>query len=88
MCTYEYYDKTLKLKRMEDPEDERMLDLLFQNRTFDLGAVYDWAGPKAGMLQFYTGMIGQTSSDIISSYESKRDSFQAAINATIDTFTK
>ena len=88
MCTYEYYDKTLKLKRMEDPEDERMLDLLFQNRTFDLGAVYDWAGPKAGMLQFYTGMIGQTSSDIISSYESKRASFQAAIDATIDTFTK
>lgn len=37
MCTYEYYDKTLKLKKMDDPEDERMLDLLFQNRTFDLG---------------------------------------------------
>ena len=88
MCTYEYYDKTLKLKKMDDPEDERMLDLLFQNRTFDLGAVYDWAGPTAGMLQFYTSMIGSQSSEIISVYESKRDSFQAAIDATIDTFTK
>jgi len=88
MCTYQYYDKTLKLKKMDDPEDERMLDLLFQNRTFDLGAVYDWAGPTAGMLQFYTSMIGSESSEIISVYESKRDSFQAAIDATIDTFTK
>ena len=66
MCTYQYYDKTLKLKKMDDPEDERMLDLLFQNRTFDLGAVYDWAGPTAGMLQFYTSMIGSESSEIIS----------------------
>ena len=88
MCTYQYYDKTLKLKKMDDPEDERMLDLLFQNRTFDLGAVYDWAGPTAGMLQFYTSMIGSESSEIISVYESKRDSFQAAIDATIETFTK
>ena len=88
MCTYEYYDKTLKLKKMDDPGDERMLDLLFSNRTFDLGAVYDWAGPTAGMLQFYTSMIGKNSSEIISEYESKRDSFQNAINATIDTFTK
>lgn len=52
------------------------------------GAVYDWAGPTAGMLQFYTSMIGSQSSEIISVYESKRDSFQAAIDATIDTFTK
>ena len=40
------------------------------------------------MLQFYTSMIGSESSEIISVYESKRDSFQAAIDATIDTFTK
>ena len=81
-----YYDEALKLKVFNDEDSERMLDLIFDNRTYDLGAVYDFAGPNAGMLQFYTSMLSSRSSDIVSNYESKRQSFQSAIDAVISDF--
>lgn len=86
ICTPVYYDEALKLKVFNDEDSERMLDLIFDNRTYDLGAVYDFAGPNAGMLQFYTSMLSSRSSDIVSNYESKRQSFLSAIDAVISDF--
>ncbi len=38
--TPEYYDKQLKRKNAPDPDSADMLDIIFENRTFDLGVIY------------------------------------------------
>ena len=37
-----YYEKTLKLQAVEEDADAEMLDLIFNNRLYDLGAIYNW----------------------------------------------
>ena len=37
-----YYDITLKTKLSRDNESAEMLDLIFENRVFDIGAMYNW----------------------------------------------
>jgi len=37
-----YYDVTLKTKLSRDEESADMLDLIFENRVFDIGAMYNW----------------------------------------------
>lgn len=37
-----YYDVTLKTKLSRDNESAEMLDLIFENRVFDIGAMYNW----------------------------------------------
>ncbi|MEG2118282.1 MAG: hypothetical protein RRY76_03665, partial [Clostridia bacterium] len=39
-----YYDKCMKGKDASDSEDEKMLDLIFASRTYDLGSVFNWGG--------------------------------------------
>ena len=39
-----YYEATLKGKTAKDEESTVMLDLMFANRTFDLGYMYNWGG--------------------------------------------
>ncbi len=38
--TPEYYDKQLKRGDASDPDSAKMLDVIFESRTFDLGAVF------------------------------------------------
>ena len=37
-----YYDVSLKTKYVRDSESSDMLDIIFANRVFDLGLVYNW----------------------------------------------
>jgi len=80
----EYYEKVLKLQKFQDEDAEEMLDLIFKNRTYDMGIAYDWAN----MMAFYDTLVCSKSTDIVTLYDSKKESFQAAIDETIDAFTK
>ena len=78
--TPEYYEHTLKDKRFEDPESLEMLDLIFRNRTYDMGAVFNFGSS----LTFFTGVLlnglnGQTNSHI-STLEGVKDRWQIAID--------
>ena len=85
IVTPEYYDRTLSYKRFKDDESLEMLDLIFRNRTYDLGAIFDFkSGGGSGMLQFYTSLLMSKSNGIMSAYESKKDSFQGGIDALIE----
>lgn len=77
--TPEYYEHTLKDRRLEDTESMEMLDLIFRNRTYDMGAVFN----LGGSLGFYTsrlfeGLSGQ-SNQHVSALESARNSWEIAI---------
>lgn len=82
--TPEYYEHTLKDKRFEDPESMDMLDLIFRNRTYDMGAVFNFGSS----LTFFTdillsGLNGNTNSHI-SSLESVQGRWQIAIDEYIE----
>ena len=82
MVTYQYYDVTLKNKRVQDKDSPEMLELIFKNRTFDLAAIYNWGDS----LYFYTSLIGGKSNTISSAIESNKDKFDQAMNTTIEYF--
>ena len=37
-----YYNNILKTRSLQDDESEKMLDIMFENRVYDLGAIYGW----------------------------------------------
>ncbi len=80
--TPEYYDHTLKDKRFEDDESVEMLDLIFRNRTYDMGAVYNFGGS----LPFYTGILLSGLSGGSNTHVSTLESVQPAWEAAIQSF--
>ncbi len=85
MVTEEYYDRTLTYKRFQDDDSREMLDLIFRNRTYDLGTIFNFHnGGGDGSLYFYTKLIGKLSTDIVSTYEGLKDNYQAGLNEFIE----
>lgn len=87
IVTPEFYDRTLTYKRVQDEESAEMLDLIFRNRTYDLGAIFDFSGGRgegSGMLYFYTNLLMSKQNTIVSSYESYATAFQASIDELLN----
>lgn len=85
LMTPEYYDRTLKNKRFEDQESTEMLDMIFRNRTYDIGAVYNFGE----ILYFYTSILMSGENTQVSSlqknlpvYQSAIDDFLAIVNSS------
>ena len=57
-----YYEKTLKLQAVEEDADAEMLDLIFNNRLYDLGAIYNWGGNLIGI---YSSVMRSGSNSIV-----------------------
>ncbi len=83
MVTPAHYEKTLKLQSVKDEESEKMLDLIFDNRSYNLGSAYD----LGGMINFYGYVISRGSgSELISSWDERDGVYQDAIDNFIETF--
>ncbi len=78
--TDEYYTRTVSLKRLKDAQDSEMLDLIFDNKTYDMGCVFNLGADanNSGSLYFYSEVM--ESGEIVSHYEKKKDIFQAGID--------
>ncbi len=87
LVTPEYYTRTLTLKRFEDQDSADMLDLIFRNRTYDMGAVFnfDGSGSGAGTLYFYTDLLGSKSTGIVSHFEKKQNTYESGLEDFIAT---
>ena len=59
-----------------------MLDLIFSNVIYDTGYIYGFDGASA----ILTNLMGNSSTDVMSSIESVKDSIEAAIEETIENF--
>ena len=79
-----YVETTLKLKRVEAPEDAAMIDLILNNRVFDAATVYNWGG----MLSFFNQFALTQSRDFASAWETVANKTMAEMQETIDKFTK
>lgn len=76
-----YYETTLKGKATRDSDSDAMVDLIFANRIYDLGDIYDigeWPG------NVLTNLITTKKKNVVSSYES----YQKKIATAIEKFTK
>lgn len=54
-----YYTKSLESKSARDEESQRMLDIIFANRVFDLGYMFNW-GSICGSVTSLSGVSGGT----------------------------
>ncbi len=75
-----YYDKTLVYKGLRREEDERMLDLVFQNRVYDLTLVFSWAD---ALTQAIGGARNNTA---VTRLKQSFDRYENSINKAINTF--
>lgn len=77
-----YYDIMLTAKITRDEESLDMLDIIFSNRVYDVGDIYDFGG-IANQLIFMTMTFDR---NMASKYESLEPSIEAAIIKLVDSY--
>ncbi|MBO7254236.1 MAG: hypothetical protein J6V36_02920, partial [Clostridia bacterium] len=77
--TPEYYEKQLKFRDFKDEESAEMLDIIFNNRHYDLGAVFgkDW-----GEVDTYYNVLD---TNIKSRFEGIQDVVEIKIGSTMES---
>lgn len=84
--TEAYYETTLKLQAIEDNEDAEMLDLIYSNRFYDIGAIYPWGGTTQ-LVGLYSNVIKNDGANtIVSTWESMKSAVEADMEATIEEY--
>ncbi len=71
-----YYDVSLKSKYSRDEESSASLDIIFENRMYDLGLVYSWGG--------VINKLKSVDANIASVYASSETSSNKAIQKTLE----
>ena len=77
-----YYETTLKYRDLRDDESGEMLDLVFSNVVYDLGVIYEFGG----ISNMIKDMMKNNSTDVVSTYEAKRDTILDAIDSCIESY--
>jgi len=79
-----YYDVVLQRKYTRDDESQEMLDIIFGNRIYDIGAVYSFGN----VFLDFIALCNKSNRDVVSYYDKKSGAMQKAIDklvALIDT---
>jgi len=77
-----YYDVVLQRKYTRDEESSEMLDIIFGNRVYDVGAVYSFGG----VFLDFIALCNRSNRDIMSYYEKRSGQMEKAIEKTVDIF--
>ncbi|MEG2003154.1 MAG: hypothetical protein RR057_00980 [Clostridia bacterium] len=77
-----FYEKVLKAQRFDDPDSEKMLDLVFRQRAYDLSILFNWGD----IVQLYTSSIGSKKPNLVSSFDTKEPIYQQKMDETIAAF--
>ncbi len=77
-----YYETTLKFRDLRDDESGEMLDLVFENVVYDLGIIYDFGGIGS----MINDLMATNSTNIVSSFESKKEVIQTDIDKCIESY--
>lgn len=75
-----YYEVLLKGRMIKDEEGEFALDIIFNNRVYEPGAIFTW-----GTLSDLIPSIA-TSGNFESKYEAAKDTIESAIQTTVESF--
>lgn len=77
-----YYDIALQRKHARDEESREMLDIIFNSRVYDVGAVYGFGD----MANAFIGLCSNPKSDITSFYDKNQGKINRAINDVVAVF--
>lgn len=77
-----YYDTTLKLQASDSSKDEDMLDIIFDNRLYDIGSIYNWGG----LTDTYSAVMRSGANTLTSTFDSKKDGVQTKMDETIEKY--
>ena len=78
-----YYDNALKGKFARDNDSGAMLDLIFENRVYDLTQIYGWGSLPSS----YNALALKGSTDLASLISQKQSAIDASIAKFVDAFT-
>ncbi len=83
--TEAYYELTLQLQAVDDDTDAEMLDIIYDSRFYDLGAIFPWDN-LAGL---HGKVIADSNSNtLISTWDSMSGAVEAAIDKTLEDYNK
>ncbi len=77
-----FYDVVLSGVTVRDEESRDMLDIIFNNRVFDIGFTYNWGN----MNSIYSNLIAKNSNDLSSGYASVEKAANKAMSKAIEQF--
>jgi hypothetical protein len=77
-----YYETTLQRKRARDEESLAMLDIIFGNRIYQLGMIYNWGGITSSVCN----ELNKNSNGLASLYEKNEQKVNAAIEKTLEAY--
>lgn len=84
--TNAYYSLTLQLQALDDDADAEMLDLVYNSRFYDLGAIYTW-GTSPALAGLQGSVIGNPNTNELSSrYDAIKDSVEQGISDTLELY--
>ncbi len=83
-----YYDTMLKYRKLQDDDGVAMLDIIFDNRVFDLAAVYNWGAASMwdanALTTFMNTVAFSGSNTFASAFESISGTTQSAIDKFVN----
>lgn len=83
---YSYYEVLLKLRKA-DPDSAEMLDIIFENRVYDIGVVFGSSWGNLLNMLLPGNAIGNNGENNFPSYfGSNKDAIETAMNKTIEAF--
>ena len=80
-----YYQTTLQLQAVRSDDDAEMLDIIYNSRFYDIGAIFGWGNVHS----LYSNVIADSSANtLVSKWESIRDAVQTDMEATLEAYEK
>ena len=85
-----YFQVIMKERKVQDTESEKMLDIIFNGRVYDLASIYHWGGVSEADQNSISGFMNviatSGSNTFASSWESIQSSVQASMDDTIASY--
>ncbi len=81
-----YYEVMLKYRKVQDEDGAEMLDIIFNNRVFDLIGVYNWGATNVWDTDCLYGFINTVAFSGSNSFASTLESITPKTEAAIDSF--
>ena len=79
-----YYQTTLQLQAVQSDDDAEMLDIVYNNRFYDIGAIYNWGGKLLGL---YGSIIGNANANtLVSTWQGIESQVQTAMEQAVEAY--
>lgn len=81
-----YYQTTLQLQAVTTDNDADMLDIVYNNRFYDIGAIYGWGTGSQTLINLYGAVINDSTNTLVSRWEAMQSAVEDSMQKTIDAY--